>query len=73
MLFKIFGIIWAGIGMVGWISSCVYMWNAGELGNYAANYQASETFLFRFIVYFFVFILPGLILIRMGRRTGVKT
>jgi len=68
MIYKILGIIWAGIGGIGWISSCYYWIDSGKLGDRAANYAVSETFLIRIIVYFFIFILPGLILIRIGRK-----
>jgi hypothetical protein len=68
MIIKIVGIIWAGIGGIGWITSCSSWLDSGKLGDHAANYAASETFFFRLIVYFFLFIFPGLILVHLGKK-----
>jgi hypothetical protein len=68
MITKIVGIIWSLIGGVGVVSSCSAWIDSGKLGDHALNYAVSETFFLRLIVYFIVFIFPGLILVYLGRK-----
>ena len=68
MIFKIIGFIWGGFGTLCLISSCSSWIGAGKAGDHVANYAASEVFVIRMIFYFFIFIMPGLILIYMGRK-----
>jgi len=68
MVTKIIGIIWSLIGGVGVVSSCSTWIDSGQIGNKDLNYAVSETFFLRLIVYFIVFIFPGLILIYLGRK-----
>ena len=68
MLFKIIGYVWLSLGGLGTLISCSTWLTSGKAGDMAKNYHASEVFVLQAIFYFFIFILPGLVVVYMGRN-----